>query len=185
MAPVAAPPETYTAEELAELSDMELKSIADGDDAEQAKLASEIMATREADFNGTGKKTGKDSKTAELEGEAGAAVGDMPKDPPADSTPEVDEIIVDGTCDLSLFDFGGKKPTGAKLTLTGGAVAIAEGQGFKKGTRIRFTGEAIVNDAGSKDHHDTNTSQVVDCKAKFGARIVDLVVESATPPAEG
>jgi hypothetical protein len=39
-----------------------------------------------------------------------------------------DEIAVDGTAQLELFDLGGKRPTSSKLRLAGGAVDVVDGQ---------------------------------------------------------
>ncbi len=94
--------------------------------------------------------------------------------------PDVDEIKVDGTTQLELFKLGGKLPTSATIKLTGGKVALVEGEAFNKGDRIRFSGEAVVNDVGQKDAHDPKTGQVVNCEQRHEARIVDLRVDSAS-----
>lgn len=104
-----------------------------------------------------------------------AAVAAMPVDP----LPDVDEIRVDGTAQLSMFNLGGKLPTGSTLTLTGGRVELVDGQAFNKGDRIRLTVEAVVNEVGQKDAHDPKTGQVVSCEQRHKARVVDMQLESA------
>jgi hypothetical protein len=117
----------------------------------------------------------------ELRKEAGEPVGEMPAKTPADPLPpEVDKIVVDGTAQLDIFSLGGKLPTRATIALTGGSVGIVAGQAFEKGDRIRFSGEAIVNDVGQKDIEDGKTGIVVDCVQRHKARVVDLVVDSAS-----
>ena len=124
-------------------------------------------------------KTGADPD--ELRNEAGEPVGEMPAKPPADPLPpQVDEILVDGTTQLELFKLGGKEPTGATIKFTGGKVKLVSGNAFNKGDRIKFSGEAVVNFVGQKDAHDNATGVVVDCEQRHEARIVDLVVDSAS-----
>lgn len=118
-------------------------------------------------------------KMQELEGEAGAAVGDMPAAAPREDVLPPDEIVIGGDAQLSFFKLGGKAPTSASMKLTGGKVKIADGQAFKKGTRIVFSGEAVVNDVGGKDAHDPATQQVTSCELRHGARITDLRVTPA------
>ena len=103
-----------------------------------------------------------------------------PKEPEAPAPVDPDEIVVEGTSQLELFEFGGKKATRATIKFTGGKVKLVAGEAFRKGDRIRFSGEAIVNDVGQHDEHDAQTGQVVDCEQRHAARIVDLQVESAS-----
>lgn len=172
---------------MAELSDAEVQAIADGDHAEQAEVAAAIMAERDETFggetaassNGNGEGGKAKGKAAELKKEGGEPVGKMPDKEPEKTEPEVDEIVLDGSTQLELFDVGGKKATRATIKFTGGKVKLSAGKGFKKGERIKFTGEAIVNEVGQKDEHDPQTSQVVDCEQRHSARIVDLSVDRA------
>lgn len=169
--------EELTPEVAAELSDQELQALADGDDEGNAKVAKATLSERQAEFA--------DRKAQEVKGEAGEPTGEMQKEvaPPEPQEPVVDEILVDGTTELEqlgLFEMGGKKPTRASIKFTGGKVKLVAGTAFRKGDRIRFSGEAVVNDVGQKDDHDPKTSQVVDCEQRHGARIIDLVVDSAS-----
>lgn len=153
--------------------------------AERPKTAGAKRADRErdeakeravAEANGDGT-----AKARNLEDNAGPAVGNMPPaEPERAPHPEVDEIRVEGTEQLSIFDVGGKRANTATMKLTGGKVKLVDGQGFKKGTRVRFTGEAIVDDVGQKDETDPKTGQVVAAQQRHAARIVDLTVESAS-----
>jgi hypothetical protein len=87
------------------------------------------------------------------------------------------EIVVRGI-ELEYADLGGKRPEGAEIRLTGlGAIKLVEGTGFPKGTRIRFSGEAVVNDSGQKDFHDPTTQQVTSAVQRYGARVTDIRVE--------
>lgn len=131
------------------------------------------------------KKGGSRGSKEELEAEAGAAVD--PSDPAADAAAadvrdsEVDDLdpadIIVAGIDIDYADLGGKKPTGATLKLVGTKAELQEGTGLKKGRRIKFSGEAIVNDRGQKDHHDTTTGQVTSATERYEARVVDLKIE--------
>lgn len=92
----------------------------------------------------------------------------------------VEEIRVDGTTQLGLIDFGGKKPQSAVVTLTGGQLELLEGRAFKKGDRIRFAGEAVVFEVGARDKTDSKTGIVVSAKQKHSARIADAVFAADT-----
>ncbi len=100
--------------------------------------------------------------------------------PPPERGPDPDEIIVDGTTQLAMFDMGGKQASHATIKFTGGKVKLVAGEAFRKGERIRFSGEAVVNVLVQKDEHDPKTGQVVDCEQRHEARIIDLQVESAS-----
>jgi hypothetical protein len=112
---------------------------------------------------------------AEIEGEEGVAVGDMPApEPPSALPPE--ELRVDGTTQLGLFKAGGKSPTGATLTLVGGAIEIVDGRAFEKGDLITFSGTARVGFVGQRDKEDKKTGIVVSCTQQHQARIIDLQI---------
>ncbi len=83
----------------------------------------------------------------------------------------VDDLIVDGSGQLG-FDVGGKTPTSATLTLTGGKIEI-EGQ-FEKGEIVDLHIQARVNDVGFKDNEDSKTGQVVGCERRQKARIISV-----------
>lgn len=89
--------------------------------------------------------------------------------------PHIEGIRVDGTTQLGLIDFGGKKPQSAVIKLTGGQLELLEGRAFKKGDRVQFAGEAVVFDVGGIDKIDGKTGIVVSCKQKHAARITDAV----------
>lgn len=96
---------------------------------------------------------------------------------PADPQPPVDEIRVDGTAQLGLFDAGGKRPTSASLRLTGGKVLIVDGKAYRKGDVISGTFTAVVDEVGQKDKADPKTGIVVSAEQKHSARITDLRVD--------
>lgn len=98
---------------------------------------------------------------------------------PKETEPDPDEMVVSGTTQLSMFDFGGKKATHATFKLVGGKVKIAPGQAFKKGERVRGTFEGVINFVGQKDEHDSTTGQVTDAEQRHEARLTDIQVERA------
>jgi hypothetical protein len=118
-------------------------------------------------------------RKAEFEQEAGQAVGDMPAAPPVDAPP-VEELRVDGTAQLGIFDAGGKKPSSASIRLAGGKVLLVDGKAYKKGDRISFSGTAVIDEVGQKDKADSSTGIVVSCEQKHVARITDLTVKGAS-----
>lgn len=99
-----------------------------------------------------------------------------------DAPPE--EIVVAGTVPLEgLGGFGGKKATGAEITLQGvSGVPIMSGQGFEKGQYVRFEGVALVEEGREKDKVDRKAGVAVDCKIKFYAYATDVRVFGATGP---
>lgn len=113
----------------------------------------------------------------ELEDEAGQATGAMPPAEPQQLDPV--EIEVDGTTQLELFDLGGKRPTSSKLRLAGGSVAVVDGQAFRKGDVIHFSGTGVVSAVAQQDKRDAATQQVVSCEQKHTALITDLRLEKA------
>lgn len=151
-------------ERLADEKDAQADELIDAGDEEGAQIARiEANAERE--------------KARELrEGEGGEPTGEMQSEvaTPEEIPPE--EIIVAGI-EMSYPSLGGKRPTGASLKLVGAKVKLAAGTGFKKGTRIQFTGVAVVNFVGQKDEHDATTQQVTDAIQRHEARVTDLIVE--------
>lgn len=119
-----------------------------------------------------------DAAHAELEGQIPGQQdiegGEVPE--PA---PPVEELRVDGTTQLGLIDFGGKRPQAATLRLAGGAVELLEGRAFRKGDVITFEGTAVVMEVGAVDKTDPKTGIVVSAKQKHVARITDLQVHGA------
>jgi len=98
---------------------------------------------------------------------------------PADPVPPVEEIRVDGTVQLSMFDLGGKQAQSSSLRLTGGKVKLVDGAAYRKGDVITGTFTAVVNEVGQKDTHDSQTGIVVSAEQKHSARITDLRVKGA------
>lgn len=120
----------------------------------------------------------------ELEENAGPAVGPMPT--PGQRTidgeevqPPVEEIRVDGTTQLGMFDAGGKRPASASLRLSGGKILLVDGQAFRKGDTISFSGTAVVREVGQRDKPDPATGIVVSAEQKHVAQITDLRVGSS------
>jgi hypothetical protein len=114
----------------------------------------------------------------EFEEEAGEAVGAMPPRDP-DPQPPVEELRVDGTTQLGIFDPGGKKPTSATLTLGGGAFDVMDGKAYRKGDVVTFSGTAVVREVKDRDKVDRKTGIVVSCKQAHWAEITDLSVKGA------
>lgn len=103
---------------------------------------------------------------------------ETPADTPADpDPPALDDIIVPGTAQLSMFNMGGKLPQSSTLKFTGGKVALQEGTAFKKGETVVVRIVAVVNEVTQKDAHDAQTGQVVSCEQRHSARITDMVIE--------
>lgn len=92
-----------------------------------------------------------------------------------------DEIAVDGTAQLELFDLGGKRPTSSKLTLAGGGVDVVDGQAFRKGDVVAFSGTAVISAVKQQDKRDKSTQQVVSCEQKHTALITDLRIDTDAP----
>jgi hypothetical protein len=89
----------------------------------------------------------------------------------------VEEIRVDGTAQLGLFNAGGKSPESASLRLSGGRILLVDGQAFRKGETIRFSGTAVVREVAQRDKPDGKTGIVVSAEQKHVAQITDLRVE--------
>jgi len=92
-----------------------------------------------------------------------------------------DEIAVDGTAQLELFDLGGKRPTSSKLRLAGGSVDVVDGQAFHKGDVVHFEGTAVISAITQQDKRDSSTQQVVSCEQKHTAHITDLRIDTGAP----
>ena len=102
----------------------------------------------------------------------------MPPQQP-EPQPPVEELRVDGTAQLGMFDAGGKKPGGATLRLSGGAIELVDGKAYRKGDVLTFSGTAIVREVGQRDKEDRATGIVVSCTQKHVAVITDLQVRGA------
>jgi hypothetical protein len=98
---------------------------------------------------------------------------------PADPVPPIEELRVDGTAQLGMFDAGGKKPTSATITLSGGAFELLDGKAYRRATSIHFEGTAVVREVGQVDKADPKTGIVVSCKQTHSARILDITVTGA------
>jgi hypothetical protein len=92
-----------------------------------------------------------------------------------------DEIAVDGTAQLELFDLGGKRPTSSKLRLAGGAVDVVDGQAFHKGDVVAFSGTAVISAVAQQDKRDASTGQVVSCAQSHIALVTDLRIGAGEP----
>jgi hypothetical protein len=90
--------------------------------------------------------------------------------------PEIGEVRVDGTVQLGLIDFGGKKPQTATVTLAGGQFDLAEGQAYSKGERLFFAGQAQVQAITGRDKLDTKTMIATSAVQHHAARIFELHV---------
>lgn len=99
-----------------------------------------------------------------------------------ESPPE--ELVVAGTVPLDgLGGFGGKKPTGAVITLQGlGSIPIMAGQGYEKGQYVRFEGMALVEEGRERDKVDRKAGVAVDCKMSFFAYATDVRVFGGEGP---
>jgi hypothetical protein len=89
-------------------------------------------------------------------------------------TPVIEEVRVDGTTQLGLIDFGGKRPQSATVTLTGGQFELEHGTAFRKGDDILFAGRARVTAVGGHDVLDTKTMIATTAVQKHIARIHGL-----------
>jgi hypothetical protein len=92
---------------------------------------------------------------------------------PAPAMP-VEDLRVDGTVQLGMFDAGGKKPQSSTVTLSGGKFDLVDGKAFKKGDRIFFAGVAQVFDVGIRDKLDTKTMIPTTAEQRHVARIFSL-----------
>jgi hypothetical protein len=106
-----------------------------------------------------------------------AESGPREMDAGGDEEVYVEEIRVDGTTQLGLFNSGGKAPDSASLRLSGGRILLLDGQAFRKGDTIRFSGTAVVREVAQRDKPDGKTGIVVSAEQKHVAQITDLRVE--------
>lgn len=90
----------------------------------------------------------------------------------------LDELVVEGPVQLSTFDVGGKRPMSGVLKLPGVKLALEDGTGFRKGTVIRGTFEAVIDDVRQVDKRDKKTSLVITTEQVHGATITDIRVDS-------
>lgn len=92
--------------------------------------------------------------------------------------PPLEEIRVDGTTQLGLFNGGGKQPGTATLTIKIGSakLVLETGQAFRKGDTFAFQGVAKVTEIAQKDTTDKQTGIVVSAEQKHVAVILDLRV---------
>lgn len=113
----------------------------------------------------------------------GSAVADPPQAAEENTTngavPQVEELRVDGTAQLGMFDSGGKKPQTASIRLSGGRILLLDGKAFRKGDVLHFSGTAVVREVAQRDKPDPKTGIVVSAEQKHVAQITDLVVSGA------
>jgi hypothetical protein len=93
---------------------------------------------------------------------------------PAENLPDGLELDAGGQLSLEV---GGKRPTAATLTLTGGKVTLPKGQ-FAKGDRIALRVEAVVRGVKLQDQVDSKTQQVVGCERQHFAPISTVTLMS-------
>lgn len=86
------------------------------------------------------------------------------------------ELRIDGTAQLSAFKAGGKTPTSASLTLTGGKFDLVDGKAYRKGDTVHFEGTAVVRSVAQVDTADPKTGIVVSAEQQHKARILALTV---------
>jgi hypothetical protein len=99
--------------------------------------------------------------------------------PPAEGLPDGLELEAGGQLSLEV---GGKRPTAATLTLTGGKVQLPKGQ-FAKGDRIVVRVEATVRGVKLQDQVDSKTRQVVGCERQHFAPIENVTLVNANEDA--
>lgn len=117
-----------------------------------------------------------EDRKAGFEEEAGPAVGEMPQAPPEDEAPPLEELRVDGTTQLGMFDAGGKRPQSASIRLSGGKIELVDGKAFQKGDIIVLEVVAVVREVAQRDKPDPKTGIVVSCEQKHVAQITDVRV---------
>lgn len=88
----------------------------------------------------------------------------------------LDEIRIDGSTQLGLFDAGGKKPTSASLALTGGRFDLMDGKAYRKGDVIVLQVVAVVDTVTLKDKTDRKVGVVTACEQQHKAYISDVRV---------
>jgi len=96
-----------------------------------------------------------------------------PQEPEEGHVPP-DQIVLRGKASGSP-KFAGKQPGTTILSLKG--VKFAVDGGFRKGERIRFSGEALVISEGAKDRLDKETLTAVESVQEHQAIVLDLELE--------
>lgn len=153
------------------VKDLPVAGTVDSDDAARyADAASGEPIPGQIDIDG-----GEADAIAEFKEEAGEPVGPMPpRDRPAENLPPPEDLRVDGTTQLGLFNAGGKKPQTATLKLAGGKIALVDGRAFRKGDTIQFEATAVVREVAQRDKPDAQTGIVVSAEQRHVAYITDL-----------
>lgn len=106
--------------------------------------------------------------------EAQMEVGDFVEtDPPVQPEPPLDEVVVNGTGQLSMA-VGGKQPSRATLSLAGGKVSLAPGQGFTKGETVVLEVVAVITGDHADDKLDRATGVALECVRAFKAKVTDV-----------
>lgn len=164
------------AEKLADEKNDQADELTEAGDDEGAQIA-RIEADEQTELARSLRLDEGDSKAGELRKEAGEPVGEMPPgELPEDPDIAPESIVVAGI-EMEYPDMGGKRPDRASLSLQGGRVMLVDGTALPKGTRIKFSGEAVVVGAGQHDTTDTATKQVTHSEQKHTALISDLRIE--------
>lgn len=160
--------------DIAGLSDLDLEELAKDKNApEQSRAeAQRELETRAADFSPRA-----NSKASELKGEAGEPVGEMPPGEPQDTSLPPVELVVTGDGQLAMkVPKGTKNPDTTKLKLKVPTIVVAEG-GFKRGQRVKFHGELVIVEEGTKDVLDKSTKVATEAVAGFKGEVLDLVLD--------
>lgn len=115
--------------------------------------------------------------TATAEAPIGAIEGQQDLEGGTVGAPPPEDIVIQGSTQLGLFDAGGKRPTGAKLTIAGlSGIELVHGQAFLKGEYVRFEGVARVEEVAQRDKVNRKENLTVDCVQKHWAFASDLRV---------
>lgn len=109
--------------------------------------------------------------------------GTVPAGPAGPAMPP-EEIIVEGTQQLGMFDPGGKQATHAVLSIKGfTGIKLAGNTTYTNGQFLRGEFVARIEEEGDKHKMDRKNVIAVDCVRKLGAHVYDLrilgVVEAA------
>lgn len=113
------------------------------------------------------------SKRAELEGEAGHPVGEMPAGEPESTVVPPDRLMVSGTAQGSKRKWNGKAPSMVLLKVGSMTIEVPEGE-FKKGERIFFRGEGVIVSEGAEDKLDKDTKTPVEAVQTHKAVVLDF-----------
>lgn len=174
--------------ELADLDDEALEALSAGDDTPtiDVNLADQLLESRAAARAAQAELDAEDApaeepageapspanpeQVAELEQEAGKAVGDMPPKEPETAVVPPDRIVL--RHETSAPKWAGKQPGRCVITLK--EVKFEIDGGFRAGERFRFAGEALVTFEGKRDKLDKDTKTPVEAVQVHEAVVLDF-----------